>query len=617
MIVEPVQSRHPNVQPKEFLSRVREITKRPGTAFIFDEVVTGFRIHPRGAQGYYGIDADLVTYGKVVGGGMPIGILAGKAAFMDALDGGAWEFGDASVPEVGVTFFAGTFVRHPLTMAALCATLEHVRDAGAELYDTLNDRAASFAIRLNEVFTRSGVPLRLEACGSVMYFGVPLDLRFGGLLFYLLREKGVFALEGFPLYLTTEHNDADIDRILRAFEESIAEMQSCGFFPGHIDAEVKPFALSSAPQPQEATVTVTELPLTEPQLEIMLAAQVSDEANCAFNESFRLSLEGTLDEEALRMAWRSLLERHDALRMSLVPAGDRMRIHRGRPIAMQDVDLSDHSASAQQDLLDTMIIAEGEQPFELVQGPLVRAQLAKLASEKHVLLVTAHHLICDGWTVNVLVDELGKMYSAALRRSSAELSPVLSFSQYATQVQQSPWREQEKSDLAYWKEQLTPEPEVLTLPSDRSRTAARSFEGSTYMTEFPKAFVAALRKAGAQSGCTLFTTLLAGWQILLWRLSGNPDPVTLIPSAAQSLMDDKVLVGHCVHLLPIRAALTPEMAAADYMRALKPVVLDAYEHQHATYGSIVRALAPRREAGRAAAERNSVQPGAGGSVCLF
>ena len=132
VIVEPVQSRHPNVQPKEFLSRVREITKRSGTAFIFDEVVTGFRIHPRGAQGYYGIDADLVTYGKVVGGGMPIGILAGKAAFMDALDGGAWEFGDASVPEVGVTFFAGTFVRHPLTMAALCATLEHVRDAGAD-----------------------------------------------------------------------------------------------------------------------------------------------------------------------------------------------------------------------------------------------------------------------------------------------------------------------------------------------------------------------------------------------------------------------------------------------------------------------------------------------------
>ncbi|MDR5727769.1 MAG: amino acid adenylation domain-containing protein [Terriglobia bacterium] len=598
VLVEPVQSRHPKVQPKEFLSRVREITRQSGTAFIFDEVVTGFRIHPRGAQGYYGIDADLVTYGKVVGGGMPIGILAGRAVFMDALDGGPWEFGDASVPEAGVTFFAGTFVRHPLTMAALCATLEHIRDAGEALYDTLNERASRFGMRLNEVFTRLGVPLQLETCGSVMYVGVPLDVRFGGLLFYLLREKGIFALEGFPLYLTTEHSDADVDRILRAFEESIVEMQSCGFFPGHLGVGGMPSVLASAPQPEKETVAVTEIPLTEPQLEIMLAAQVSDDANCAFNESFRLSLDGALDVETLKLAWRSLVDRHDALRMSLVPAGDRMRIHRDRLIAMQDVDLSGHSASAQQDLLDTMIIAEGKQPFELVQGPLVRAQLVKLAPEKHLLLITAHHLICDGWTVNVLVDELGKMYSAALHHRSPELSPVLPFSQYALDVQQSQWREQQESDLAYWKQQLTPEPELLTLPSDRSHPAARSFEGSTYIADFPKAFVAALRKAGAQSGCTLFTTLLAGWQILLWRLSGNPDPVTLIPSAAQSLMDDKVLVGHCVHLLPIRAALTPEMAAADYMRALKPAVLDAYEHQHATYGSIVRALTPRRESGR-------------------
>ena len=118
------------------------------------------------------------------------------------------------------------------------------------------------------------------------------------------------------------------------------------------------------------------------------------------------------------------------------------------------------------------------------------------------------------------------------------------------------------------------------------------------MTEFSKEFASTLRKTGAQAGCTLFTTLLAGWQILLWRLSGNADPVTMIPAAAQSQMENEVLVGHCVHLLPIRAGLSAEMKAVDYLRALKPVVLDAYEHQHATYGSIVRALTPRREPGR-------------------
>ncbi|MEO6964369.1 MAG: amino acid adenylation domain-containing protein, partial [Acidobacteriaceae bacterium] len=172
------------------------------------------------------------------------------------------------------------------------------------------------------------------------------------------------------------------------------------------------------------------------------------------------------------------------------------------------------------------------------------------------------------------------------------------FSQYAIEVHKSEWRAQEKNDLAFWKQKLTPEPEVLTLPSDRNRSGVRSFTGSTYFAEFPKEFATSLRKTGAQSGCTLFTTLLAGWQILLWRLSGNADPVTMIPAAAQSLMDDTVLMGHCVHLLPIRAELDPAMKTSDYLRALKPVVLDVYEHQHATYGSIVRELAPRREAGR-------------------
>ena len=120
VIVEPVQSRHPDLQPFDFLRALREITEEAGVAFVMDEIVTGFRVHPGGMQAVTGIRADLATYGKVIGGGMPIGILAGKAKFMDALDGGAWSYGDDSVPEVRVTFFAGTFVRHPLVLAA-CA----------------------------------------------------------------------------------------------------------------------------------------------------------------------------------------------------------------------------------------------------------------------------------------------------------------------------------------------------------------------------------------------------------------------------------------------------------------------------------------------------------------
>src|SRR6185436_989207 len=118
VLVEPVQSRHPDLQPREFLAELRELTQQSGSVLIFDEVITGFRVHPGGAQGLFGVRADMATYGKVVGGGFPIGVLAGNAACMDALDGGAWAFGDDSSPEAAMTFFAGTFVRHPLALAA-------------------------------------------------------------------------------------------------------------------------------------------------------------------------------------------------------------------------------------------------------------------------------------------------------------------------------------------------------------------------------------------------------------------------------------------------------------------------------------------------------------------
>ena len=181
------------------------------------------------------------------------------------------------------------------------------------------------------------------------------------------------------------------------------------------------------------TVTSTEVPLTEPQMEIMLAAQVSDEATCAYNESFRLNLDGMLDRDALQKAWKTLIARHDALRMSLVPARDKMRVHPDREIPIQEVDLSGKSAVEQQNLLDTMIAAEGREAFELVEGPLVRAKCVKLANDKHLLLITGHHLVCDGWTVNVIVDELGELYSAAVRKSSAQTcrrqNPFLSYAQ--------------------------------------------------------------------------------------------------------------------------------------------------------------------------------------------
>src|SRR5216117_600930 len=169
VLVEPVQSRRLDLVPREFLQELRRVTAQTGSALVFDEVVTGFRIHPGGAQAYFDIQADLATYGKVIGGGLPIGVVAGHAKFMDALDGGQWQYGDTSFPEVGVTFFAGTFVRHPLALAAAKAVLTHLKQHGPELQQQLSDTTEKMVGELNAHFDAIGMPIHVQRFTSMFH----------------------------------------------------------------------------------------------------------------------------------------------------------------------------------------------------------------------------------------------------------------------------------------------------------------------------------------------------------------------------------------------------------------------------------------------------------------
>ena len=232
ILIEPVQSRRPDLQPREFLHAAREIATQGGCALVFDEVITGFRCHPGGAQAYFGVQADLATWGKVMGGGMPVGALTGKAEYMDALDGGAWQYEDGSFPEVGVTFFAGTYIRHPLTLAASWAILNYLQRDGGDLQRRLNERTGAMVGELNRFFKDSGVPLHLENFASLFYPHFDDEIRFGSLMYFHLRARGVHAWEGRPCFLSTAHTEADVAFIVRAFKETIREMQAGGFLPG-------------------------------------------------------------------------------------------------------------------------------------------------------------------------------------------------------------------------------------------------------------------------------------------------------------------------------------------------------------------------------------------------
>ena len=254
VVVEPVQSRHPQLQPVEFVRRLRELTHRHGIVLLFDEMLTGFRPAPRGAQELYGVTPDLATYGKLLGGGFPIGAIAGRADIMDGVDGGYWSYGDDSYPPADTTFFGGTYIQHPVSMVAARAVLTHLKEHSPRLQERLNARTAELAATLNGFFEAEEYPLRMSHFGSQFRFEHRADME---LLYHHLMLRGVHVWEWRNFFLSTAHSDGDIEFIADAVRESLRELRSAGFFPGTRPAAPK----TAPPKPAPATTPPTAAPV--------------------------------------------------------------------------------------------------------------------------------------------------------------------------------------------------------------------------------------------------------------------------------------------------------------------------------------------------------------------
>ena len=274
VLVEPVQSRFPDRQPGPFLHKLRALCDRLEIALIFDEMITGFRIGAGGAQRWFGVQADLVTYGKIVGNGLPIGVVAGKADWLDYLDGGAWGFGDQTAPVRPSIFYAGTFNKNPWTMAAAAAVLEEIEARGPSLYSALNMKTARLACRLNAFFAAAGFPIEVVHFASLFRFRIASN---ADLFFLHLNLRGIYVWEGRNCFLSDAHTDADIDAICRAAEAAALALREGGF-------------LDPAPAREDA------VPLTRAQAQLLVAeARV---ANAAQAYTIPLVVEisgGTLD----------------------------------------------------------------------------------------------------------------------------------------------------------------------------------------------------------------------------------------------------------------------------------------------------------------------------------
>jgi len=254
VLVEPVQSRRCDFQPAQFLKELEQITKSSDTCLIFDEVITGFRIKVGGAQEYFNVDADICCYGKIVGGGMPIGVVAGSSKYLDALDGGYWQYGDDSTPTVGVTYFAGTFVRHPLALAAAKGSLEIIKEGGNELLDRVSDTAQNFVDQLNMYFKLVGAPIKFDNFGGLMKPKWTQELYHGDLLFALLKYHGVHVYDGYPWYMNMAHTEEDIQFVIEQIKKCINIMQAHGFIPANENFNKSQMIFAQSNPPEEGAI---------------------------------------------------------------------------------------------------------------------------------------------------------------------------------------------------------------------------------------------------------------------------------------------------------------------------------------------------------------------------
>ncbi|OCC08035.1 MupA/Atu3671 family FMN-dependent luciferase-like monooxygenase [Streptomyces sp. PTY087I2] len=228
VLVEPVQCRNPGLRPVEFVRSLRELTARRGIVLLFDEMLTGLRPHQRGAQAHFGVVPDLATYGKALGGGFPIGAVAGRADLLDGVDGGFWRYGEPGGPTRETTFIGGTYMQHPLSMAAARAVLTHLTEQGPGLQSGLNARTQALADRLNAFFRDEEFPLELAHFGSMFRFKHRADLE---LLYHHLQLRGVYVWEWRSFYLSTAHTEEDVNRVAEAVEGALRELRDGGFFP--------------------------------------------------------------------------------------------------------------------------------------------------------------------------------------------------------------------------------------------------------------------------------------------------------------------------------------------------------------------------------------------------
>jgi amino acid adenylation domain-containing protein len=394
VLIEPIPSRAPGLRPHSFLHALRDVCDQIGAALVFDEVVTGFRCHPRGAAGILGVDPDLAVFGKVLGGGLPIGAVAGPATYLDGVDGGFWSYGDRSYPMREQVFFASTFAKHPLVMASTRAVLCELERGGPNLQVDLGWRTDQLVSRLNAAFTERGVSIRAENFTSLFGFDVPP--RFSGFYHHLIHN-GVYVWEGRTCFLSTAHTDQDIAQLEQAVDASLRALTS---------------------PPARARPPNKRIKLEPNQLDILALTEHRVSVAAAYNEGLLLDCSGPLEDSILITALADVARRHPMMRA-------RFDIDAAVAVISPQAQINACSITLAPDApIAELIRREVMAPFDLSLETPIRLRIWRLTSERSLVLLVIHHLIADARAFSVVVRDWAECYARRLELAiSVRASP--------------------------------------------------------------------------------------------------------------------------------------------------------------------------------------------------
>lgn len=338
---------------------------------------------------------------------------------------------------------------------------------------------------------------------------------------------------------------------------------------------------------------------TQSQQELWIACKLGGkDANKAYNESISLNLTGPLDLKAIEKALHNLVNRHESLRAVFSTNGRLMTIFKELEIPLSYYDICNLSDKEKGNKIADYSIKNTEHLFDLVKGPLFKTGLIKVSNQEHILILTAHHIICDGWSMGIILQDLSIMYSAYVENKVPELTTPIAFSDYANQEELFSKSDENKETEKFWHEMFKDPIPIVDIPTDHTRPFLRTYKSNRLDFTLNANLLSSLKQTGTSVGSSLVSTLLTCFEVFLYELTGQDDLVLGLPYAGQPIKEMNHLIGHCVNLLPLRSKPNPDIPFIDYLKQRKSELFDAYDHPELSFGHLLQQLNVARDPSR-------------------